>query len=327
MKVNKVYDITVIVLTYNSDVSSLEKTLKSIILQSNIRLQIIIADDCSKIDIEKCVNEVMARYGFTEFLFLRNAENKGTVHNFSHALNFSLGEYVKPISPGDYLYNEGVLASWYKIMKEDNVLISFGDAVYYNYDENNKFRPIKKITQPALSFLYKSRNPIIQNLARISNIVLCDCILGASFICHTNLLEKYMGEIIGKIKFCEDYVYRLMLLDEIPIIYVSHPMLYYFYGGGISKQTNKNGESLLHQDENVFDQVILGRKGIDTQFQCKINKLITQKCNNPTINRVKSFLVFPVAFLLRVCKLMIIKLKISTTCMEIDEDFLSKIGE
>ena len=61
---NKVIDMSVIVVTYNSEWEKIKITLNSILRQKNISLQIIVADDGSENIFSEKIQKLMGKYQF-----------------------------------------------------------------------------------------------------------------------------------------------------------------------------------------------------------------------------------------------------------------------
>lgn len=294
------YDVSVIIAQYKPDFNSLVKTIRSVIGQKKVSVQIIIADDGSEQDYFDKTEEYLKAHNFNDYKFSKCETNCGTCINFKNAVAIAEGEYIKPISPGDYLYDENTLYNWITFCKNNNVLISYGIPVYYKYIDNELIAFEKKLTQPALNYLYKINNENFSGRV-LDNIVLCDCILGASYLCENRIFKKYITEISGTIRFCEDFSYRLMLLDGESIIWYDKAVIYYRYGEGISNKKDIGGNPLLRQDEIAFDKLLAERE-MKTDIGDNIQKYMRKKSNNRIKNRLMSFVLFPKALIYRVIR-------------------------
>ena len=116
--IQKEYDISIGVLTYQPDYEKLLVTLTSVIQQQGCRYEIVVGDEGSSNFEEREIELWLLRHGFKDYTILRSSENKGTVHNVMNVLDAAQGCYVKLISPGDYLYSEHVLADMLRFMEE-----------------------------------------------------------------------------------------------------------------------------------------------------------------------------------------------------------------
>ena len=72
----KTYDVSVLVLTYNAIYEKLLDTVKSILMQNGVDLEIIIADDGSSHKEFDKLSEFFKSYGFTEYVIIENEKNK-----------------------------------------------------------------------------------------------------------------------------------------------------------------------------------------------------------------------------------------------------------
>lgn len=153
------YDISVLVITYEPNKEKLLKTLRSILLQKNVNLQIIIADDGSKNSLTGEIKDCFQEYEFKDYSIVNNPVNKGTTINFYSGLKMAEGEYLKGISPGDYLFEDTSLSKWFTFMKNGNYEVSFGIPVFYSYDDTGSMKPLQRSHgKPILPFLYSANN-------------------------------------------------------------------------------------------------------------------------------------------------------------------------
>lgn len=320
---SETYDVSIVIAQYNPNFSSVIKTIKSVIKQKKIKMEVIIADDGSKIDYFCEIEEYFINHNFRDYKFSKCENNFGTCININKAVDIANGEYIKLISPGDYLYDENTLSDWYSFCKKNSVLISYGSAVYYHIIDGKMKVFEKRSTQPTLNYLYRLGNNNFSGKI-IDNIVLCDCILGASYFCERKILKEYLSEICGKIKFCEDFSYRLMLLDGQQIVWYNRPVIYYSYGDGISSKSDKNGNPLLRSDEIAFDMVISKRK-MNTEISRRVQKYCRNKYANRVKSRLLSFIYFPEALLYRIIRLYLKWFGKAKSCCTLNEEFVELI--
>lgn len=318
------YAISVVVLTYNSVFDDIKKTILSIIKQKDIDFEIILADDGSKENHFKKIKELFKEYSFINYQFIDNKKNCGTCQNLYNAIEVAKGEFVKPISPQDLLYNETTLLNWYKFMKENNIQVSFGEAIYYIRKNSLMSIIQRESTQPTHKKLYDIDNYETKQIL-IDNLILNDCILGASYLCDRMLLKKYLKRIIGKVRLCEDFSYRIMLLDDIKIYSYNIPVIYYCYGTGVSSKKKSNGRSILSDDETAF-RIIVSQMKYNNKFKMKIVKFLNNNVNNRYINRIISFIYFPKAFKILLENKVLKKTGRVKTIINDDYKFLKDIG-
>ena len=262
-------DFSIIVTTFNPNYIKLFRTLKSILFQENVTFEIIITDDGSKNFNKKKIDSWFKEKKFTDYKILHSKENEGTTCNVWRGLKNAKGKFTKLISPGDYLYDENVLVNAKKYMQENNYDIIFGKAVYYSIVNNeiviqNMHNPLN--LKPYINYNIKK--------IKYNNLFYKDLILGAAFICNTELQKKYISKIVNIVKYNEDLCYLLMLEDNIIINFWDEYMIWYENGTGVSH--SKKFEKLLYDDKkkffNIFKDDYFEFKRIYYTFYGKYNK-------------------------------------------------------
>lgn len=316
--------ISVVVLTYNSSFNDIKQTIISILKQKDITFEIIVADDGSKENHFEQIKSLFDDFSFINYQFIGNDKNCGTCKNLYNALKNANGEFVKPISPQDFLHNEKTLYNWYKYMKEENIQVSFGNAVYYEKDDDFMSIIQRESTQPIQKELYDIKNYKYKKIL-IDNFIFNDGILGAAYLCDKKILKKYLEKIIEKVKLCEDFSYRVMLLDDIKIYFYNSPVIYYCYGTGVSTKKKLKGKSFLRDDEIAFQNLIC-KMHFNDKFKMKIVKFLSYNFQNRYINRIVSFLYFPNAIKLLIENKFRKKSGKARTITDIDSVFLQSIG-
>ena len=286
---DKAFQVTVVLGSYNPVYEKLERTLKSILLQDNVKLQIIVADDGSKDNCFDRVCRLFKEYGFDEYILLDSEKNNGTVSNLARTEEYIAGEYVKWISPGDYLYNKDVLREWYHFCKDSDIDVSFGGAAYYCYDENG-YRPVSAYKYPQAPFLYNG-DKNNQKKIILNYILLNDEIVGALFFGKKEILYKYLNRINGVIVYGEDFMYRLALIDGVRIVYYDKPVIYYEYGIGISTARDNKWINILEEEKRCVNQLICKSDEPSDRFISKIRALLRIK--NKKEYTAKKYLYFP----------------------------------
>lgn len=267
------YKISVVVLTYNPQEMKLLATLRSILNQKNIRFQIIVADDGSAKPGMAAAEALFAECGFQDYVLVANEHNQGTVHNIHSALERCTGKYVKAISPGDLLSGENVLRQWVDAMEAAGAAVSCAEAVYYVTDDGN-MKPVVRKTNPQYIHCYLKNKP---ERARYNYLVLDDLFLGAAIICRTDLQKSYVREILGKVIYAEDHVYRLMAYDRIPMHYYPESCILYETAAGISTSGNQFWAEKLRADWNAANQLLLER----CTGKAPVDKYLTRLINLP----------------------------------------------
>ena len=262
------YDFSVVVCTYNSDIKKLFITLNTIMFQRNCSFEIVIADDGSKMFDEVAIREYFDRNEFCNYQIVRNLVNNGTVKNCLSGVRLAKGKYIKFISPGDYLYDENTLFKFGKFISNKEYKVVFGRAAYYSVDD-------KDVT------LYQKMNPVdlepyitTDKKAIFKNYLYYrDYILGAAFICKKEVLLNYLLKIQEKVKYAEDCSYILMVADGIEIGLLDDFIIWYEYGTGISTNKSSFWSEMLYKDNlECFKLVAQGHPNLKECYDLFIKR-------------------------------------------------------
>ena len=277
--------ISVIVCTYNADWEKTKNTLFSIIRQKNVIFEIIVTDDGSASNNFELIKDYFNTFDFQNFKLVENVENKGTVANIKEGLKVAKYEYVKTISPGDYLYDELTLSKFWKEIQNEKKEVYFGKAIYYENEKNN-------------SIFYEGENPRDLNVYRTINqkkikknyLVRRDYILGANFIIKKSILALYLDKISHCVKYAEDCSVIYMIAEGLYPILVDENIIWYEYGTGISTSKQAKWTKILYEEnKNVFFE-LLNKKLINKmQFKMWYSKSLVERL-------IFRFLLYPSYF-------------------------------
>lgn len=242
-------EFSIIVLTYNATLSAILLTLQSLIEQEFDRFEIIIADDNSK---EKYFTEIQNYFvdnNFERYKILDSIENVGTVKNYIRGIQLAEGKYIKPIGAGDFLYDKTILDKLHTFLEKNNAVCGFGlmEAYWkdkqYNIYKSNFRAPI-------------SINPYLNNdLHEIKKSIVFqgDYISGATLFGEKFFLLNYLTRIEGIVRFAEDIIQILILLDNEKISFINEKIIFYEMGDGISTKKNGiKGKPLMNIDHEEF---------------------------------------------------------------------------
>ena len=282
-------EVTVIVASYNPIYEKLARTIISVLLQENISLQIIVTDDGSENNCFELLEELFANYNFNNYHLLTSERNQGTIANVFKAREYVTGQYIKLISPGDYLYDGHTLDKWYKYVHDNDFKASFGDAIYYNYD-NSDFKVISKYAQPQNPQLF-SKDHYNRKQILLNYFLLKDLILGASLLVESDCMFEYLARLLGRITYAEDNMYRLMLADGVDIMYYDRPVVYYETGLGISNNGSSKWSCILEEEYHRVGKILV-EEGSDKHCLKKIKRYLnyTEGRNNCKIIK---YILFP----------------------------------
>lgn len=298
-------DVSIIVVTYNSEWDKLQLTLLSAVKQKNISIQIIIADDGSEDTFDHKITQMFKKLKFDNYVIVNNPINRGTVLNISSALEHVEGVYTKTIAPGDYFCEEFALSKWVEFMKRNNALASFGDAVYYS--DYNQMKYIRTKGAPVNKHLYRNEASSVKVF--VDYIVANDTILGAAQMIETNTIKKYIQLISNQIIYAEDYMLRIMVFDGIHICYYPRSVILYEYGTGISTSKNSKWSELLHVDFEISNNIIQQRIS-NNKYQIRLQKYLLNR--HLRINKLLKIIYFPTVLIYR------LNMRIAKPCIPID---------
>lgn len=243
--------VTVCVLTYNPDWTKFRSTLKSIICQKGVDFDIVISDDGSKYNCFDKAERYLKENNFSAYRFIANKRNQGTVKNTISALQIVESKYVKLISPGDFLYDETVLAKFTDFAEMNPAAAYFGNAVYYSTDNSGNIKIYETLHNP------KDLKPWIEKdekKIRRNYILRRDYILGACFFCNTSIFIDYVKKIDNIVKYAEDFSLVWEIADSQKVLYYEIPFIFYEYGLGISTDSSSKWSSILRTDNlNGFE--------------------------------------------------------------------------
>lgn len=280
-------DVSVILVTYNSDLKKIKFTLNSLMRQKGIILQIIVADDGSFNNYSQELKSYFKDNNFINFTLVNSEQNKGTVRNIANAVRYAKGKYTKTIAPGDFFANEQTLQKWIEFMERESVRVSFGEAAYYS--DYQTMGLIRTKGSPSNKALY-NKGLKYSNIF-VDYLLANDTILGAALFMDTKILKKYIKTIENRIIYAEDFMIRIMIYDGIEVRFYPNVAIWYEYGTGISTSKNKKWEKLLHNDFEESNKIIEEREP-KTKLQKKYIKYLSLKKHKDIIKLIKVIL-FP----------------------------------
>lgn len=139
---------SVVVCTYKPVWEKLRLTLKSVLMQEDCNYHIVVTDDGSKENHFDKVRAYFTQHNFSNYELVASPQNQGTTKNVLQGVYACAGEFVKPLSPGDFLHGKQVLRKWVDFMRSrQDCIMSFCDAIYYHM-EKGKIIATKEIAHP-----------------------------------------------------------------------------------------------------------------------------------------------------------------------------------
>lgn len=284
----KNYAVSVVVVTYNPVREKLLATLRSILRQTGLRFEIIIADDGSSKPELAAAEELFAEKGFTDYTLVANQQNQGTVYNIASALERCSGAYVKVISPGDLLTYTDLLSHWVREMETAKAEISFCDAVYYIPKENAMI-PVARLTNPQHIGCYLKRH---WEQCRYNYLILDDLFLGAAILCRTDVEKRYLDELLGKVIYAEDHIFRLMAYDRVSVHYYPRNGILYETSTGISTSSNDFWRTALQRDWDAASRILWDRCNGKDPIDRHLRRLLTLP-KNGLKGKLSKYLLIP----------------------------------
>lgn len=266
------FDVSALVVSYNSDYKKLLITIKSLLLQKGVLLQIVIADDGSSKDYFIELESYFREVGYCNYVLVKNVFNQGIVKNFMSGLKKCEGTYVKPISPGDYLFGESVLREWTTYMKNNDITVCGAKYACYYYNSDGQMAVSKQRLHPQSTNL-KGRK------LRVDYIIYDDIFLGAATLCRAEVLIKYVSMLTNKVKYAEDNCYRIMAYCGENMGFYNKGVLLYEMGTGISTGGNEEWSKRIKKDWQATDQIILKIKNGDEEMKKLFRKSLAVKNN------------------------------------------------
>ena len=290
--------ISVVVITYNSELKAIILTLESIIRQKNINLEIIVSDDGSKVQYEKELKAYFESKNFTNYQLLLHKENQGTVKNVFDGVKHAKYENIKVIGAGDLLYKETILDDVVIFMNENKLDYAFTDAVYF-FDDGKEIKTTI-FSQPVINKPYNLKTYNQKKIEK--NIMLLnDFVLGASIFYKKDAFMEICDKLQDKIKYEEDAIVTASFLTGRKIAHYEEYGVYYEHGSGLSL----NFANLLYKDSlELFDYLK------DNTNYKRMNKALKLRHIQETSKKqlLKKILIYPPLFFFKV-KMQFIKKK------------------
>lgn len=127
--------VSIIVLTYNSDWKKLCKTIKSAASQKKIDFEIVVCDDGSNAEFVEHLKEYMQTFDSVRYNLIIHKNNVGIVKNYFDGILVAKGKYIYGISPGDYFYNKEIDGKIKKVDLDRQILKPLcGTGTMFCYD-------------------------------------------------------------------------------------------------------------------------------------------------------------------------------------------------
>lgn len=224
--------VSVLVVTYNPNLQKLLTTLDAVISQKGVAFEVIVSDDGSPEGNHfEEVKAYFQKVGFSQYRLVENPVNKGTVQNCISAIEAASGEYVFSTSPGDILFDDTVLADFYRFVKEKNCKLCFGNAVHYA-EENGKAVLTAEYSFLKKPSIYKAGRPLPMICAEFMQ---GNFVVGAAIMQERISTERWLRAAGETAVYMEDSTSNAYALAEgVPLIHYDRNFVWYEDGTGVS---------------------------------------------------------------------------------------------
>lgn len=283
---------SVLLVTYNSELNDIFKTLTSIINQEFEHFEIVLSDDGSEDNKFREIEEFMKKYKFTNYKMIGHEKNQGTVKNLISGLENCSGKYVRDFGPGDMFYTKDSLKRLYEFMEKKQCDSCF--CRVQGYTEKNGTLVRKQYIHPFDINVYKKRKKdlILKNL-----ILYSDNVSGASTSYKTAYYLSYLNKISECVVYEEDIFQVYAALEGNNFEFLDECLIWYEISEGIS--TNKNSpfkKKIALDVENFFE--LMNLKFCENKYvkkRMKLSKLY--KIDNLYLRTIVRFLYDPYAII------------------------------
>lgn len=306
----EMYDCSVVVCSYRPVWEKLRLTLKSILMQEQCDYQIVVTDDGSTNNLFDKIEEFFSSYGFTDYKLVASHKNRGTVQNVLQGVNVCSGEFVKLLSPGDFLHTARALREWTEFMRTHvDCVISCCEAIYYHI-KDGKVICTRENSHPQRRAL------------SVSQYLICDDIaLGAAIMVRRDAWLEYLEMIADKIVYAEDNSYRIMIYRGNKMIYNPQSFVLYEYGTGISTSGNDVWAERLRKDWQMADQIMLSLEPCDEARHVRVPEYLRLSFQKGSLVCWRRWMRYPARFYYGILHRFFPK----KTPVSIDESFVTEL--
>jgi len=189
--------ISIVVITYNQE-RFIEELLNSIRKQTFPDIELIISDDASSDGTQIVIENWLSKYEdrFRRVVFLKNSENVGGVANLNRAMNYAMGELIKPMDGDDVLFPTALEYAW-RAYEEGFHWLQGRVIPFYRVDGNYCFKLFRPYPWDIKKFTYDSSKFLLELLRY-------NFIANPGVFFSSELWEKY-GPYDETYKFLADY--------------------------------------------------------------------------------------------------------------------------
>jgi glycosyltransferase involved in cell wall biosynthesis len=235
--------ISVVVCCYNSNLLKIEATIKSIVRQKNVDFEIIIADDGSEDNHCSQIHSFLMSFSGLHFFEIYSEKNQGTIKNLLNSLPFCNGEIIKPIGPGDFLYDETCLLKASLVFaKNSDVGIVYGKTASFDNDGR-----ILRRSPPTDKFSFFSKKIFVRNVG-----IYHDNLCGASLFYRKTVFLSSLLFLSDFALLTEDLSLPLLVLNGGKVASMKGYSVWYESGTGVTGARANPLRNRVIKDEDLF---------------------------------------------------------------------------
>lgn len=244
--------VSVVIVTFNSKLEDIIRTLETVLCQDFCDYEIIISDDGSKENYFEYLRKYFCMKSFSNYVLVENKENQGTVRNVLEGLSRASGEYVKTFGPGDGFYDTKSLGVYYDFLNTNNYSFCFSYMQGYTRDKEKICKEFHGVPRDISAYQKDDEKLILKNL-----ILYSDFVCGASMFSEASKYKEYLLKIKDYVKYCEDLFQVFAAIEGERFHLLPEYAIWYEMGTGVSSKKNTKYEGLLYKDTlNFYDKLI-----------------------------------------------------------------------
>lgn len=220
-----------VVVTHYNQMEYIKTALISVLEQSYMNIELIVADDCSSTFDKDKVKKIIDKYNKNnyDYKIIQGKKNVGTVKNLNNAIKKITGDYVLFFAADDKLSDNRVIENFVNEFKDSKKNVVTAQCILY--DENLKVKHQRYINaRKALKLNDKSATAIYEKMAE-------GCFYGSGGTAYRSSIFKKYGLFNEKYKFVEDWSYWLYILRSGEKMYYANFDALSHRDGGISHST------------------------------------------------------------------------------------------
>ena len=249
-------EISVVITTFNQPFKVVRRSLDSVLLQEDVRFELIIADDHSSEDLTALYEAYFKNRDFSSYQILRHERNVKTVLNLAHALSLASAPLTKAIDAGDLLYSEHTLRDIVDFSVAHDILVGFGNITRFWTDSSGALlQATYQAPRDKAAFdagLSQDRRAIF-----LHQMNTADWIPAPAQFYRTEYYQNLLYRLSSDygVAYCQDFTTVLALIDT-PIFYFDAPIYWYEWGTGISTNGSLASRKRLYADHLSFYQAM-----------------------------------------------------------------------